>query len=247
MTPKIHRTSTLLTTCSSSPSRGHRHVCGDFVRHRRPRQTVVVSNPPNTPPVAVFTTSCAGLTCTFSALPSTDSDGQITKYAWNFGDDIMGEGTLAGQTYAAPGTYTVTLPVTDNLGATEMRTHTVTAVRRPIHVADLDGAGAAVQSKWNATVTISVHDGGHAPVAGVVVTGFWNDGTNATCTTTGDGRCAVIKSGLLKNAKASFSISTCRTQHSRTPPAAIMTSTVIATAPRLPSPDDRPSPDIREA
>ena len=56
-------------------------------------------------------------------------------------------------------------------------------------------------------MTISVHDSGHAPVAGVVVTGFWNDGTSATCTTTGDGRCAVIKPGLLKTAKASFSIS----------------------------------------
>ena len=63
-----------------------------------------------------------------------------------------------------------------------------------------------MQNKWNATVTTTVHDNGHAPVAGVVVTGFWNDGTRS-CTTTGDGRCAVIRPGLPKTAKASFSIS----------------------------------------
>ena len=116
--------------------------------------------------------------------------------------------TPVGHTYAAPGTYAVTLSVTDNLGATGTRTQTVTAVRLPMHVADLDGAGTAVQSKWNATVTIGVHDDyGHLPVAGVAVTGVWHDGTSATCTTAGDGRCAVIKAGLPKTAKASFSIS----------------------------------------
>ena len=175
---------------------------------RAQQQTVVISSVSNAPPVASFTPACAGLTCNFSGLLSTDSDGQITRYAWNFGDGTMGDGTPVGHTYAAPGTYAVTLSVTDNLGATGTRTQTVTAVRLPMHVADLDGAGTAVQSKWNATVTIGVHDDyGHLPVAGVAVTGVWHDGTSATCTTAGDGRCAVIKVGLPKTAKATFSIS----------------------------------------
>jgi PKD repeat protein len=172
------------------------------------QQTVVISSVSNAPPVAQFTTGCAGLTCTFNGLASTDSDGQITRYAWNFGDGTMSDGTPVGHTYAAPGTYAVTLTVTDNLGATGTRTQTVTAVRLPMHVADLDGAGTAVQSKWNATVTIGVHDDyGHLPVAGVAVTGVWHDGTSATCTTAGDGRCAVIKAGLPRTAQAGFSIS----------------------------------------
>jgi PKD repeat protein len=182
-------------------------VTDDGGARRGQQQTVVISSVTNTPPVASPTADCAGLTCTFNGVLSTDPDGTITKYAWSFGDGTMGDGALVGHTYAAPGTYAVTLSVTDNLGATGTRSQTVTAVRLPIHVADLDGAGTAVQSKWNATVTISIHDSSHATVAGVVVTGFWNDGTSATCTTTGDGRCAVIKSGLLKTAKASFSIS----------------------------------------
>ena len=182
-------------------------VTDDGGARRGQQQSVVISSVTNTPPVASSTADCAGLTCTFSGLPSTDPDGTIRKYAWSFGDGTTGDGALVGHTYAAPGTYTVTLAVTDNLGATDTRSQTVTAVRLPIHVGDLDGAGTAVKSKWNATVTISVHDSGHASVAGVVVTGFWHDGTSATCTTTGDGRCAVIESGLLKTAKASFSIS----------------------------------------
>ena len=174
---------------------------------RQQQQIIVISSVTNAPPVASFTTSCAGLSCTVSALPSTDPDGHITKYVWNFGDGTIGDGTLVEHAYAAPGTYAVTLSVTDNLGATGTRSQTVTAVRLPIHVSDLDGAGTPVQSKWNATVTISVHDNSHLPVAGVAVTGVWHDGTSATCTTAGDGRCAVIKPGLPKTAKASFSIS----------------------------------------
>ena len=215
---------------------------------RAQQQTVVISSVSNAPPVASFTADCTGLTCNFSGLLSTDSDGQITRYAWNFGDGTMGDGTPVGHAYAAPGTYAVTLSVTDNLGATGTRTQTVTAVRLPMHVADLDGTGTAVQSKWNATVTIGVHDNnGHLPVAGVAVTGVWNDGTSATCTTAGDGRCAVIKAGLPRTARLASASRSSRTQHSRTGPAAIMTPTVTAMAPRSPSRGDKPIPDIPEA
>ena len=182
-------------------------VTDDAGATREQQQSVVVSGVTNAPPVAVFTTGCAGLTCTVSGLPSTDPDGHITQYTWDFGDGTMADGALVGHTYAAPGTYTVTLSITDNLGARGTRTQAVTAVRPPMHVGDLDGAGTAVQGKWTATVTISAHDSGHAPVAGVVVTGSWNDGTSATCTTAVDGRCAAIKTGLPKTAKATFRIS----------------------------------------
>ena len=167
--------------------------------------TVVVDG--NRLPTASFTYTCSGSQCAFDGSGSSDPDGHLASYSWTFGDGTMGDGTAVGHTYAAPGTYAVTLSVTDNLGATGTRTQTVTAVRLPIHVADLDGAGTDVQSKWNATVTIGVHDNSHLPVAGVAVTGVWHDGTSATCTTAGDGRCAVIKFGLPKTAKATFSIS----------------------------------------
>jgi hypothetical protein len=77
-----------------------------------------------------------------------------------------------------------------------------------MHVGDLDGAATAAQNKWNATVTITVHDSGHSAVAGVAVNGVWSDGASGSCTTTADGRCVVIKSGLLKTVSARFSVST---------------------------------------
>jgi PKD repeat protein len=171
------------------------------------QQSVVISSVTNAPPIATFDAVCLGLTCTANALFSRDPDGSITRYAWDFGDGTTGDGAIVGHTYAAAGTYTMTLAVTDNVGATATYARTVTAVRLPIHVGDLDGTATAAQNKWNATVTITVHDSGHSPITGVAVTGVWNDGASASCTTSADGRCAVVKAGVLKTANAGFSIS----------------------------------------
>jgi PKD repeat protein len=80
----------------------------------------------NAPPVASFTAACSGLTCSFNASGSSDSDGTIASYAWNFGDATSGSGSTTSRTYAAGGTYTVTLTVTDNAAATGQTVHTVT-------------------------------------------------------------------------------------------------------------------------
>jgi PKD repeat protein len=80
----------------------------------------------NNPPTASFTSSCAGLTCTFDGTPSTDTDGTIVSYAWNFGDGNSGSGINTSHSYSAGGTYTVTLTVTDNGGATDPDSHSVT-------------------------------------------------------------------------------------------------------------------------
>lgn len=81
---------------------------------------------PNTPPTASFTTSCAEGTCTLDGSGSSDPDGVVTSYVWDFGDGTSpGAGVTANHVYAASGTYTVTLTVTDNRGATSTTTRTV--------------------------------------------------------------------------------------------------------------------------
>ncbi|TWI51602.1 GH18 family chitinase [Pseudoduganella flava] len=74
----------------------------------------------NLAPVAAASTRPVSgkLAIEFDAAASTDSDGSIARYVWNFGDGTSGTGVYASHTYAQAGHYTATLTVTDNLGKT---------------------------------------------------------------------------------------------------------------------------------
>jgi penicillin-binding protein 1A len=93
--------------------------------------TIVVSKgpEPNQPPQPSFTIAPAnpraGEAVTFDASGSTD-DGTIVTYAWEFGDGSpIVNGKTVQHAYASPGTYTVTLWVTDDRGAAQSKTATV--------------------------------------------------------------------------------------------------------------------------
>jgi len=77
------------------------------------------------PPVASFTYSCSGLTCSFDGRASTDDNG-ITAYNWTFGDGTTGSGATVSKTYSAAGTYSVTLTVRDTANQTNSQTKSVT-------------------------------------------------------------------------------------------------------------------------
>jgi PKD repeat protein len=79
--------------------------------------------PPNSPPVAAFSSSCTARSCSFDGSGSADPDGSINSYAWTFGDSGVGSGVAPAHGYATDGTYSVTLTVTDNQGATGSVTH----------------------------------------------------------------------------------------------------------------------------
>lgn len=81
---------------------------------------------PNVPPAAVATATRHRLTASFDASGSSDSDGTITGYAWDFGDGTSGTGATATHVYSAPGTYTATVTVTDNRGGQSTASTTVT-------------------------------------------------------------------------------------------------------------------------
>ncbi|MFW6868350.1 lamin tail domain-containing protein [Nocardioides sp. CPCC 206347] len=79
----------------------------------------------NQPPTASFTHSCTNLACTFTDA-STDADGTIASRSWDFGNGQTSTATNPSVTYAAAGTYAVSLTVTDNGGASHTTTQNVT-------------------------------------------------------------------------------------------------------------------------
>lgn len=92
------------------------------------------AGPINQPPVARFTWDCVDLTCTFDGSTSTDFEDSISAYDWVFDDGTAGDQMTQDHTYAAAGTYVVSLTVTDNVGATNTVQHSVVvgAVGDPI-------------------------------------------------------------------------------------------------------------------
>jgi YVTN family beta-propeller protein len=75
---------------------------------------------PNQSPTASFAVPAAnaGSPATFDASASSDSDGAVARYDWDFGDGTFAPdgGPTPAHTYAAPGTYTAKLTTTDNEG-----------------------------------------------------------------------------------------------------------------------------------
>ncbi len=76
-------------------------------------------------PVAAFTSTTNALSAALNASGSTGAGG-VAKYQWTFGDGSAGTGVSPSHTYAAAGTYSVTLTVTDSHGATASRTGSIT-------------------------------------------------------------------------------------------------------------------------
>ncbi|NIN35656.1 MAG: PKD domain-containing protein, partial [Gammaproteobacteria bacterium] len=75
----------------------------------------------NQSPAAIFTesieTAYTGQLISFNASDSYDLDGTIVSYFWDFGDGTNSTGTTAEHVYGINGTYTVTLTITDDDGA----------------------------------------------------------------------------------------------------------------------------------
>ena len=120
----------------------------------------------NAPPTASFSSSCTNLSCTF-ADASTDADGTIAGWSWTFGDGSTSSAQNPSHAYAAAGTYSVTLTVTDNGGATGSTTHSV-SVTAPASGITLSTRGykvkgsARVDLTWSGTTgaTVDVYRNG---------------------------------------------------------------------------------------
>ena len=99
--------------------------------------------------------------------------------------------------------YTYRVRAVNAGGASDYsNTATATTPAQPqSHIGDLEGSTTASKNTWNASVTIAVHDTGHAAVAGATVTGTWSGGLtgSASCTTAAGGTCSVATGSLNRN------------------------------------------------
>ena len=129
----------------------------------------------NLAPVATFTATCTGLSCSFKDT-SSDPDGIISARSWSFGNGSTSTSSSPDRTYAASGTYSVTLTVTDNDGATATTTQSVAVTSTSTNVAPAAYFGSAcTQLTCGFTDRSKDSDG-------TIVSWSWNfgDGTGST-------------------------------------------------------------------
>jgi PKD repeat protein len=136
----------------------------------------------NTPPVADPNgpyTGVVGVAVMFDGTGSSDPDGTIVSYDWDFGDGSTGTGPQPQHAYAAPGVYDVTLTVTDDAGDTSAPA-TTTATIDPANQAPT----ADPNGPYTGTVGVPVtFDGsGSSDPDGTIVSYDWDfgDGTTGT-------------------------------------------------------------------
>ena len=129
------------------------------------------------------------------------------------GDGADGWSVSWDSTLVGDGLYAVSAVATDTASQTGIAAEVAVTVDNVVdatmHVGDLEGSATAAgrSGKWDATVTVTVHDDAEAPVAGATVTGSWGSGATGSCVTDAAGTCSTTVTGLRRNDPAvSFTV-----------------------------------------
>jgi subtilisin family serine protease len=133
----------------------------------------------NVPPTASFTFDCLELACTFSDTSSDDNG--VSSWSWDFGDGGSALIQSPSHDFAAAGTYTVVLTVTDNEGAMDTASAAVTVSAAPATDINLTALGRKVKGVMYVDLSWSPTAAGDVDVyrnSALVVT-TPNDGSHA--------------------------------------------------------------------
>lgn len=136
----------------------------------------------NIAPVASFTATPtsgkAPLTVSVDASASTDDDGTITDYAWDFGDGATDTGVTASHVFATAGSYVITLTVTDDGGAQNGTTETITVVVNQAPTAIASGSNTT----GKAPLTVSFNGSSSTDSDGTIASYAWDFGDGGSST-----------------------------------------------------------------
>ncbi|MBS1836386.1 MAG: PKD domain-containing protein [Actinobacteria bacterium] len=137
----------------------------------------------NRPPRARITTDQTsvpkGGTVNFSGASSTDREGPIASWEWEFPGGQTGTGVATAWTFTRAGQYPVVLTVTDSSGATNTTFVTITVVNQvPVAAASSSPTSGDLSTTFSFDASASSDPDGH------VVSYSWNFGSGATQTTT---------------------------------------------------------------
>jgi chitodextrinase/exonuclease III len=141
----------------------------------------LVVGPPNVAPMAAIsgpTTAVAGTAIRLDGGGSSDPDGNVVGWTWDFGDGQQASGPVVDHNWAAAGSYTVQLQVTDDAGATG--TFSIVVEVQPPNLAPVSQAGGPYTSTTRRVVRFSGL--GSTDADGTIVSYQWRfgDGTVGT-------------------------------------------------------------------
>jgi PKD repeat protein len=155
----------------------------------------------NAPPTADFTVALAGQNATFAST-SVDFDGTVASYSWNFGDGSPAS-TVANpvHTYAAFGSYTARLTVTDDDGTSASYSRVVRVQAPPtplVNGVTVSGLSAAQNDELHYSLVVPAG----ATNLSFVTTGPTNEDADLTVYLDGNPLCE--SAGVNANESCSF-------------------------------------------
>ncbi len=121
--------------------------------------TGITASPSNQVPIASFTESCTNLSCIFTD-KSTDNDGVIKSWYWNFGDGYNSTLQNPSHSYANSGDYQVSLTVTDDKDANSTSSHIVKITNNLPPIADAGGPYEGIILRGKRTALIQLDGSG---------------------------------------------------------------------------------------
>jgi PKD repeat protein len=123
------------------------------------------------------TSGVAPLNVNFDASASQNNGTGSLTYVWNFGDGSTGNGQMVSHVYQNPGTYTVSLTVSNSSGASDTATRTITvqsANQPPVAII------SATPTNGNAPLTVQFNGNGSIDNAGGGLNYAWSFGDGST-------------------------------------------------------------------